>query len=209
MSEERPEGQSGAHTPPGTAGAAAATAEDAGSAPLPGADPLDLLSCSPELDAVDTFELVAELTLSQKRGAGRPLGSGNRKNGELIKLLAARGHRDPMVTLSLIQTMDFGAACAMVGATKAKEKIAVLGLIKAAATDLMPYHHSKKPQQLELGDLPGSKRPLMVIGEMNVALVSADGVMSAGVPPTIEGEKANEINEASVRQMEAVPHEAE
>ena len=207
MSEERPEGQLGAHTRREAAGAAARSAEDAWNDALPGADPLLLIAGLPDGEGDDLLALAAELVAAPARARGRPLGSANRKNGDLIKYLAVRGHRDPMVTLSMIQSADFGALCHIVGAETAKHKLAVLGIMRGAAADLMSYYHSKKPQQLEL-DVPVNKRPFMVVGEMNVTVASLDGFMSAGIPPTIEGEKANEINGANVRQTANVPHDA-
>lgn len=171
-------------------------------AELPGADPLDLLAGLPDGEGVDALALAAEIVAAPARARGRPLGAANRKNGDLIRYLQARGHRDPMVTLSMIQSADFGALCKLVGAGGAKQKLAVLGIIRGAAADLMPYHHAKKPQQIELpaGDL----RPLMVIGEMNVTQIGDGGFMSAGVMPD---EKPNEINGSAVRHQVDQSHD--
>lgn len=189
MADDADQGHPDAHTPP--------------AAELPGADPLDLLAGLPDGEGDDLLALAAEIVAAPARARGRPLGAANRKNGDLIRYLQARGHRDPMVTLSMIQSADFGQLCRMVGAAGAKQKIAVLGLIRGAAADLMPYHHAKKPQQLELP--PGDLRPLMVIGEMNVTQINGDGgFMSAGVMPD---EKPNEINGTAVRQPADQSHE--
>lgn len=210
MSSKADQGQQDAHTPR-DGGALAPPAE------LPGADPLDLLAGLPDGEGVDGLALAAELVAAPARARGRPAGSPNRKNGDLIRYLQARGHRDPMVTLSMIQSADFGALCKVVGAETAKHKLAVLGIIRGAAADLMPYHHARKPQQIELP--VGDKRPLMVIGEMNVTQINGDGFMSAGVMPddpslrtkatiaAIEAEKLNEINGTSVRQQDGMSHE--
>ncbi|OBQ59583.1 hypothetical protein EFV37_22105 [Mesorhizobium loti] len=196
MADDANQGHRDAHTPrPG--------GDNAPPAELPGADPLDLLAGLPDGEGEDVLALAAEIVAAPARARGRPMGAANRKNGDLIRYLQARGHRDPMVTLSMIQSADFGALCKMVGAAGAKQKIAVLGIIRGAAADLMPYHHAKKPQQIELptGDL----RPLMVIGEMNVTQINGDGgFMSAGVMPD---EKPNEINGAAVRLSEGQSHE--
>ncbi len=221
MSDHRPEGQLGAHTPADRAGGAAASAEDAWSAPLPGADPLDLLAGSPDLDASDLLALAAEPVLSQRRARGRPEGALNRKNNDMIKYLQSLGHRDPWVTLSLIQSADTMRLAMLLRVPMQEEgRIRrdlegnvlynhpdpqfVAALQERAATTLMKYHHSAKPQQLELPT--GDKRPVMVIGEMNVTMGALDGFMSAGVAPTIEGEKANEINGGSVRHDEDQSH---
>lgn len=193
MADDADQGHQDAHTP--------AAAE------LPGADPLDLLAGLPDGEGVDGLALAAEIVAAPARARGRPLGAANRKNGDLIRYLVARGHRDPMVTLSMIQSADFGALCKLVGAAGAKQKIAVLGLIRGAAADLMPYHHAKKPLQLELP--PGDRRPLMVFGNVeNMQVVAdGDGFMSAGMMPVDRSEKANEINGEAVREQAGVSHE--
>lgn len=191
MADQRNQGQAATHSP--AAGAAQEPIEA-----LPGADPLDLLAGSPDLDATDLLALAAEPVLSRRRARGRPEGAANRKNGDMVKYLAAHGHRDPWVTLSLIQTAD----TEKLAQTLSMKRGEVLGLQLRAADALMPYHHAKKPQQLELP--AGDQRPLMIIGEMNVAIASVDGFMSAGVMP---GEKPNEINGEIVRDGEAISHE--
>ena len=200
MADAAEKGQSDAHTPP------AAGAIDAAEA-LPGADPLDLIAGLPDGEGTDLLALAAELVASPARARGRPAGSVNRKNGDMIRYLAARGHRDPMVTLSMIQSADFGALCKAVGAETAKHKIAVLGIMRGAAADLLPYHHGKKPQQLELvGD--GNKRPVMVIGEMNVAVAGDLGFMSAGIPPEAKIVENQQLSEGQgVRQNDDVSHD--
>jgi hypothetical protein len=80
--------------------------------------------------------------------------------------------------------------------------------MRGAAADLLPYHHGKKPQQLELiGD--GNRRPLMVIGEMNVTQINADGgFMSAGIPPggkIVENQPLSQGE--AVRNGDGDPHE--
>ncbi len=189
------EGQEEARTP-------AAHGGDA----LAGADPLDLVAGQPDGEGDDVLALVAEMVAAPARARGRPQGAANRKNGDLIRYLQARGHRDPMVTLSMIQSADFLGLCTMVGATKAKEKIAVLGIIRGAAADMMPYHHAKKPQQLELP--VGDKRPLMVIGEMNVAIGNDLGFMSAGIAPDAKIVENQPLSEGdSVGESDAFSHE--
>lgn len=198
MSDRQQEGQSEGHTrgAPGDSTASAEILEasagrDQVAAALPGADPLDLVAGLPDGEGDDVLAMAAEMIAAPARARGRPLGSPNRKNGDMIRYLAARGHRDPMVTLSMIQSADFGALCKMVGAGNAKQKTAVLAIIKSAAADLMPYHHAKLPQQLELP--AGSGRPIMVVGEMNVHVDGDAGFWS------LEGEKTNEINGDVVR----------
>ncbi|MER8460155.1 hypothetical protein NKH24_29505 [Mesorhizobium sp. M1300] len=79
----------------------------------------------------------------------------------------------------------------------------MLGIIRGAAADLMPYHHAKKPQQLELP--AGDKRPMMVFGNVEqMQIVAGDGFMSAGIMP---GEKPDEINGNAVRLDDSQSHE--
>lgn len=181
--------------PPAEAGALGAIDQ---AEALPGADPADLIAGSPDLDAVDLLAVAAELSAAPRRARGRPAGSGNRKNGDMVAYLAACGHRDPWVTLSMIQTADTVALARELMLPRGE----VLAMQMRAADALMPYHHAKKPQQLELP--VGDKRPLMVIGEVNVAIgLGGDGFMSAGLAPEI----LNEINGRTVREGEAISHE--
>lgn len=204
MSDRPQQGCSEAHTRAPGGGDRAAEAAREQAAELPGADPAELLSGLPEEEAVDVLELIAETALAPRRARGRPAGAANRKNGELIAYLAARGHRDPWVTLSLIQSADFRALCALVGAENAKSKLAVLKIQQSAAEAIMPYHHSRKPQQLELP--AGEKRPVLAIGELNVNLVSHDGFMSAGVPVP-QGEQNQRVIEVEAVREKAAPDE--
>lgn len=175
MADDAEKGQLEEHTP-ADAGAPAAQAE------LGGADPLDLLAGLLDGEGDDILARVAELVAAPARARGRPQGAANRKNGEMIRYLAARGHRDPWVTLSMIQSADFAALCKVIGADSAKQRTAVLAIMRGAAADLMPFHHARKPLELDLKN-QGNQRPLMVIGEMNVSIESSDGFMSAGIAP--------------------------
>jgi hypothetical protein len=212
MTKAAQDGHRDAHT---RADPAPAEADQA----MPGEDPADLLAGSPDVAAVDLLAVAAELAAAPRRARGRPAGSGNRKNGDMIQYLTALGHRDPWVTLSLIQTADTAQLADMLGSplmVEGKARVGldgkvimvpadrekVLALQMRAAEAIMPYHHAKKPQQLELP--PGDLRPLMVIGEMNVSIGGPDGFMSAGVAPP---EKANEIKGDAVRIPTVDPHE--
>lgn len=178
-----------------------------GDAALPGADPADLLTGLDDEQANDVLELVAETSLALRRGPGRPAGALNRKNNDMIAYLAARGHRDPWVTLSLIQSADFNGLCRMIGAERAKEKLAILKLQAEAAKATMDYHHAKKPQQLELPD--GQRLPTMIIGEMTVNQRIEGSVIGLANLPEVRPEKANEINGDFVREPSAPKDEAE
>lgn len=207
-----PDGQMEQHT-------RAAGAGDDQAPQLGGGDPLDLLAGSPDLAATDVLAVAAELVAAPRRERGRPAGALNRKNADMIAYLQALGHRDPWVTLSLIQSADTMELAGMLGSPLLNENgraierdgkivmnpadpLKVLEIQRKAAEGLMNYHHSKKPQQLDLLP-PGDKRPLMVIGEMNVAIIGDSGFMSAGEPPR----KVNEINGEAVREQADVSHD--
>jgi len=210
-------GQEEARTP-------AATGDQAAGAALPGADPLDLLDGSPDLDASDLLAMAAEPVLSQRRARGRPQGALNRKNADMISYLKALGHRDPWVTLSLIQSADTMKLAEMLGEPLRIDgqpvrktdgslvmvpvsPMAVAQLQVRAADTLMSYHHAKKPQQLDLGDL-GDKRPVMVIGEMNVAIANDYGIMSAGIAPDADMQGNQGLSEGEpVRESKVISHE--
>ncbi|WP_127523656.1 hypothetical protein [Mesorhizobium sp. Z1-4] len=201
MSDRPSEGYRTAHTPSSAGDDQAAESSDQAAPELTGADPADLLAGLDDEQAADALELVAETALTARRGAGRPQGALNRKNNDMIAYLQAKGHRDPWVTLSLIQSADFAALCAMVGAGTGKAKMAVLKLQKDAADAIMPYNHGKMPTTVNLTG-NGSKRPLMVIGEMNINQVSHDGYMSAGEPvPKSQGNQ-RVIDGEAVRQTD-------
>lgn len=213
------EGQEEAHT----LAAPAATAPSSGIDALAGADPLDLVAGLPDIEETDLLALAAETMLLQRRGRGRPSGSPNRKNADMIAYLHAKGHRDPWVTLSLIQSADTMALTKALRAPVMKngkqlvskagtplftmpDPMDVLAMQARAADALMPYHHGKKPQQLELP--VGDKRPMMIIGEMNVAISNDLGFMSAGIAPEAKIVENQPLSyDDDVRNDEAYPHD--
>lgn len=224
MSDDADQGQLARHTPPRAAGDAASSAQIGAAEALPGADPLDLLAGSPDLDALDLFAMAAEPSLFQRRARGRPLGSLNRKSTDTIRLLAAKGHRDPWETLSLIQSCDVGRLADALRVPlyedgKPKKDPAgvqlynppnpefAAALIERAAGKIMNYHHSAKPQQLDLPvDPKGGKLPAMFFGDgaQVAVLVGHQAFDSAGIMP---GEKPNEINGDAVRQATGESHD--
>lgn len=189
------DGQREAHTRAGSAPPATGSAEPA----LSGRDVETLLAGSPDVDAEDLLGAVAELSAKRRRGRGRPPGAGNKKNVDQIEYLAALGHRDPWLTLSMIQTADTAQLAEMLRTPMQEDGkpkkdgdgrqlynppdfAGAIALQMKAAADLMPYHHSKRPQPVELPDGAGL-RPVMLIGQMNVDQMSLDGMMSADAPP--------------------------
>lgn len=215
MSKKPVDGQLDAHTQPAAGGDAAAQA-------LPGADPLDLLAGSPDLDVHDLLALVAEPVLSRRRARGRPAGAANRKNGDMIAYLTALGHRDPWVTLSLIQSADTMALAMAMRSPAMKngkqmvskagtplfntpDPMDVLAMQLRAADALMPYHHGKKPQQLDLVD-PRDKRPLMVIGDgNNIAVSIGGGFASDDFMPPNQSQGNQGVIEAEAVRDDAEP----
>ncbi|MCW5697910.1 MAG: hypothetical protein KIS96_14415 [Bauldia sp.] len=215
MTKTAPEGQVGAHTRGDPASAAA---------PEPVVDPfgLDPLDGSHDLGDADLLMEAAETLAAPRRARGRPPGAANRKNADMVRYLAQLGHRDPWVTLSLIQSADTRALAKALTRPRVDDEgnvrrdaegnvmmtqpdyDAAVALQMRAAEAILPYHHARRPQQLELP--PGAPRPVMVIGELNVAVAAAGGFMSAGVAPD---EKANEINGDVVRQNDGLSHDAE
>lgn len=173
----------------------------------PGADPgdddaaADLLDVagSPDVLSLDVLGGAAELVASERRARGRPKGSANKRNDDMMRYLQRLGHRDPAVTLSMIQTADTKQLADALGTPLILpnglpvldqhgravfvgcDPIDVLKVQEKAASRLMEYFYAKKPQQLELP--PGDARPVMVIGEMNVQQVTNVAMMSAGEAP--------------------------
>lgn len=142
--------------------------------------PLALIEGSHEIVDQDVLALTAELVAAPRRARGRPPGATNKRNDDMVAYLQALGHRDPAVTLSMIQTANTQALARAIGA----EHLDVLKLQQKAASDLMPYFYAKKPQQLDLPEGAG-QRPVMIIGQLNgdINTLVDGGFMSAGVPP--------------------------
>ena len=227
MADDVNQGHPDAHTRGDLAGDRAPGASAEAVEALPGADPLALLDGSPDVQPEDLFALAAEPALHQRRARGRPAGALNRKNADMIAYLAAKGHRDPWETLSLIQSADTMKLAMFLrvpmqegGKIKRNEAGDILynppnpefvaALQERAATTLMKYHHSAKPQQLELpGGGEGGKRPIMVIGDgNNVAILAANGYASAEFLPPQESEQNQGVIEGdAVRHQPDKSHE--
>ena len=112
----------------------------------PEADQLDLLDGSPDLGDGGLLSRSAANSLSERRGRGRPKGSPNKRNADVFEYLEALGHRNPAVTLSLIQSMEpDDLAKALVC-----DRLEAARLIVSAANSLMPYGFAKKPTAVEV-----------------------------------------------------------
>lgn len=143
-------------------------------------EPPDVLDVAglPDALSLDVLGAAAELVAKERRGRGRPAGSGNRRNDDMMRYLQNLGHRDPAVTLSMIQTADTKD----LARTLCADPIDVLKVQEKAASRLMEYFYAKKPQQLELPR--GDRVPVMVIGgDVNVTVGAQGGFETAGVLP--------------------------
>ena len=190
MAEDAKKGLEGGRTPAENSGGDGRPPDLAGAvAKLAGLlDPdddgqLDLLSGSPDLDAGDMLSRAAETENDRRRGVGRPKGSANKRNTQVFDYLEALGHRDPLVTLSLIQSADTEQLATLL----ACDKIDALRIQAQAAKDMLPFKYAKKPLEVEV-----NKRSLhmFISGDMGgTALTGKDGTMSAlGDGSMIDGE---------------------
>lgn len=166
------------------------------------AEQLDLIAGSPDLDDYDTLSRAANKVAAGRRARGRPAGSRNRRNSDVFDYLQQLGHRDPLVTLSMIQTADPMTLAAALGspkvvdgrivrnddgtvATVPADPVKVLAIIEKAAADLAQYGYAK---QKEL-NVNVRKLHVMVAGDLSAQAVGQSGVLS------IHGaENVNEIN---------------
>lgn len=215
MAKQPDQGLSGAHTREDSTGPAAPGGNrpedldlDAAVRQLaeqiePEAEQFDLLAEPPE--PVGSLENIAENTLAERRARGRPKGASNKRNAQVFDYLEHIGHRDPVTTLSMIQSMD---PAELAKALQCKRKDAT-ALIISAAEKLLPYKYAKRPTEIAVTGEGGKGRPFMVIGEMNVAFggVSDDGFMSAGQArgKTVEYQDVSEAE--TVRHDGEAPHE--
>lgn len=204
------QGHSGALTPPG-----ADPGDDDEAAEL-----LDVAG-SPDALSLDVLGAAAELVAAERRARGRPKGAANKRNGDMLRYLQSLGHRDPLVTLSMIQTADTKALAMSLRSPVMKngkqqvslagtplfntpDFVEVLRIQQQAANSMLPFLYARKPQQVELP--PGDARPVMVIGEMNVQQVTNVAMMSAGEAPeqyqSLSGVEAVRDRKASSHDVE-------
>jgi hypothetical protein len=130
-------------------------------------DLLSLLAQSVEHDADDTLAKLAKSVTEARKGAGRPLGSRNKRNIDVFDYLEGLGHRPPEMVLSLIATMDPRQLAVMM--RRHRHFIAALSAITKAAEALLPYKLAKRSPDVIL---PDRIRPLMVMGDFNVTQVA-------------------------------------
>lgn len=131
---------------------------------------------------------VASIMDTAKRARGRPKGSQNRRSADLANYLLTMGYRDPALNLAdlanadpLALAVEMAALPTVEGATPQQllnaaisagtldrleaAKIAerAFNMVSDANSELLPYFHAKKPQEVHV-----SKQVMgvMVIGEM-------------------------------------------
>lgn len=86
--------------------------------------------------------------VDQRRGPGRPAGSGNKLKAKLKDYMVARGYRDPAEQLAMLAGLDrpdlhpMGYA-AQIASALGEPVTAVAGLMRQAAAELLPYWHPK------------------------------------------------------------------
>lgn len=231
----------GTRNSPGDRGAAdslaASVAAIAEQLTRPDGDQLDLLSGSPDLDDQSTgLAKIANIAASERRGRGRPAGSPNKRNTQVFDLLEQLGHRDPIVTLSLIQTADTMAIAKELGSPVFNDKGKLImspkldadgKLIRDDAGEiiLFPVYEPADPikilaiQRQAAADLTPykyAKRPTTIEvqdGEGKRPFV-AIGELNVtqinngdGVMALDGAKKPNEIKDSSVRQQDGKSHE--
>lgn len=121
---------------------------------------LDLLSGSPEEGASDLLTRAANTVTEGRKGAGRPAGAKNKRNTQVFDYLEALGHRDPIVTLSLLQT----ASTDMLAVFLDCDRLEAAKLQLAAAKELMPYKYAKRPTEVKV---ESKALHLFLTGDMN------------------------------------------
>lgn len=200
MAGDDPEGHAAPHTQPDPAGAGADPGDDE-------ADLAAVLACSPDVADKTVLAVAAELAAIERRGRGRPAGSPNRKNRDMIAYLAQLGHRDPWVTLSMIQSADTRKLAKALGVDSPKLRMQLFAVQKAAAEALLPYHHAKMPTQIELPI--GAARPQIVFGDgANVAIMTGNGSAAAEfLAPQQSEENQRVIDGDAVRGEDVSSHD--
>jgi hypothetical protein len=107
----------------------------------------------------DAIAAAANIVAAGRRARGRPAGALNRKTSDTIKYLAELGYKDPMIILTEIANADTMLLAKATGSAA----IDVMKLKAKAASDLMPYHHSQQPKDV---NVRSDNVHLFVMGEM-------------------------------------------
>lgn len=139
-------------------------------------------------------------SVAVRRGRGRPAGAANLRNAARFELLEAKGHRDPLETLSWLQSLRVDELAAALGC----KPIEAAQLQRQAAADLAPYKYAKRTPPPE--DMPPQPVPVVQIGVMLTGhSVEAGGFMTIdGQPVQYQGVSTVE----PVRQDGDASHDA-
>lgn len=144
-------------------------------------------------------ELFADAAVPAKRRPGRPLGSVSRTTKQMQLLLRQKGYRDPAEFLAALYTADTNA----LAKTLDCDAVEALKVQRQAASELMPYFHSKTPVQIDhQGD---GVRPLIMImpGEWGTRITTNGEAMS--IHDVVENQPLSEP--APDRSHESGSHE--
>jgi len=109
---------------------------------------LDFWEMGDDLQDKDLLAQAAETVAAPRRQRGRPKGAGNLRNGRVFDYLEAMGHRDPLVTLSMIQTADTRTLAAWMGIEAGE----ALRIQLSAAKEMLPYKYAKRPQEVNVNE---------------------------------------------------------
>lgn len=176
-------------------------------------DLMALIDQAPDIDATDVLGATAELMTGPRRGKNRPnpFGGGSRRTRDRIAYLELLGHRDPLTTLSLIQTADTMQLAKALGSPAIGEggrpitnldgsvvmipadPLKILAIQRQAAKDLAEWSYARPATEVDIRH--GAARPVMVIGQITVEEGATLGIMTAGEAPaepeapTIEAEQ--------------------
>jgi len=128
---------------------------------------MDLLAGADELEDGDALAVAARAVSEVRRGRGRPKGAANVRNTRVFDYLEALGHRDPLVTLSLIQTADTRELARLVGMKAAD----ALRIQVQAAKEMLPYKYARKPQELNVNE---QRAHIFLTGTLDASGVDED-----------------------------------
>lgn len=122
----------------------------------------DLFDVDEELGSFSLVEATRN-RISTSRGAGRPKGAQNKRNGEMAALLQRMGFNHPMLNLATLANSDVQDVREMIGGKNAGQK--ALQMILEANKVLLPYFESKLPDRIDVHQT-AEVRHMMLIGQL-------------------------------------------
>lgn len=132
------------------------------------AEQTDLLDGALDLGDKDPLSMVAETFAAPRRARGRPKGSTNLRNTQVFDYMEAIGHRDPAMTLSLIQTAPVHELAIMLGC----DRLDAMKIQISAAKELLPYKYAKKPTDITVTE---NKTHLFVSADIDSMIERDEG----------------------------------